>query len=111
MIYGVDVILIEPGPFKTAIWDKTPDIDDNDFIGSDYELSLKKFYKYVIEIGRKGWNPDIIGNRVKTILQNPKPSARHIITPNRFLNYSLSGILPTRIYDKLIAKKLNLLKN
>ena len=31
MMYGVDVILIEPGPVKTAIWGKSPDRDDNPF--------------------------------------------------------------------------------
>ena len=31
LIYDIDVILIEPGPIKTAIWDKTPDPDDNEF--------------------------------------------------------------------------------
>ena len=110
MIYGVDVILIEPGPFKTDIWNKAPDPNNNDFTGSDYENSLRKFYKLVIEFGRKGWDPKIIGNRIKSILQDPNPATRHIITPKRFSNYVLSGILPTRIYDKLIGKKLGLLK-
>ena len=110
MIYGVDVILIEPGPFKTDIWDKTPDPNNNEFVGSDYEPALKKFYKLVIELGKKGWNPDIIGNRIKKILQDPKPATRHIITPNYFTHYFLSGLLPNRVYDKLVAKKLKLLK-
>ena len=110
MIYGVDVILIEPGPFKTDIWNKAPDPNNNDFTGSDYENSLRKFYKLVIEFGRKGWDPKIIGNRIKSILQDPNPATRHIITPKRFSHYVLSGILPTRIYDKLIGKKLGLLK-
>ena len=110
MMYGVDVILIEPGPIKTAIWDKTPDPENNEFLGSDYEKALGRFYKLFIEIGKKGFDPDIIGNRVKSILQNPKPPIRHVITPNRFINYTLPGILPTRMYDKLVGKGLGLLK-
>ena len=110
MIYGIDVILIEPGPIKTAIWDKTPDPEDNEFIGTDYEPSLKQFYKLFIQMGKKGLDADIIGNRIKSILQDPKPSIRHVITPNRLQNYTLPGILPTRIYDKLIGKGLGLLK-
>ena len=110
LIYGVDVILIEPGPIKTAIWDKAPDPEDNEFLGSDYEPSLERFYKLFIQLGKKGFDADIIGNRVKSILQNPKPPIRHVITPNRFQNYTLPGILPTRIYDKLVGKGLGLLK-
>ena len=110
MIYGVDVILIEPGPIKTAIWDKTPDPENNEFLGSDYEPSLGRFYKLFIEMGKKGLDPDIVGSRVKSILQNPRPRIRHVITPNRFLNYTLPGILPSRMFDKLIGKGLELLK-
>ena len=110
LLYGVDVILIEPGPIKTAIWDKVPDLDDNEFTGSDYEHSLRKFYKMFIEMGKKGFDADIIGNRVKEILQDPYPKTRHVITPNRFINFTLPGILPDRIFDKLVGKGLGLLK-
>ena len=110
LLYGVDVILIEPGPIKTAIWDKVPDLDDNEFIGTDYEHSLRKFYKMFIEMGKKGFDADIIGNRVKEILQDPSPKTRHVITPNRFINFTLPGILPDRIFDKLVGKGLGLLK-
>ena len=110
LLYGVDVILIEPGPIKTAIWDKVPDLDDNEFTGTDYEHSLRKFYKMFIEMGKKGFDADIIGNRVKEILQDPSPKTRHVITPNRFINFSLPGILPDRMFDKLVGKGLGLLK-
>ncbi|SVB59987.1 uncharacterized protein METZ01_LOCUS212841 [marine metagenome] len=110
LLYGVDVILIEPGPIKTAIWDKVPDLDNNEFIGTDYEHSLRKFYKMFIEMGKKGFDADIIGNRVKEILQDPSPKTRHVITPNRFINFTLPGILPDRIFDKLVGKGLGLLK-
>jgi len=33
-----------------------------------------------------------------------------VITPNRFMNYTLSGILPDRAFDKLTGKGLGLLK-
>ena len=110
MMYGVDVILIEPGPIKTAIWDKTPDPENNEFLGSDYEKALGRFYKLFIEMGKKGLDADIIGNRIKSILQNPSPKIRHVITPNRFINYTLPGILPTRMFDKMVGKGLGLIK-
>jgi len=110
MMYGVDVILIEPGPIKTAIWDKTPDPENNEFLGSDYEKALGRFYKLFIEIGKKGLDADIIGNRIKSILQDPSPKIRHVITPNRLINYTLPGILPTRMFDKMVGKGLGLIK-
>ncbi len=110
LIYGVDVVLIEPGPIKTAIWDKVPDLEDNEFTGTDYEPSLRKFYKFFIEMGRKGLDADVIGNRVKDILQNPSPKTRYVITPQRLINFTLPGVLPDRMFDKLVGKELGLLK-
>ena len=110
LIYGVDVILIEPGPIKTAIWEKVPDIENNEFIGTDYESSLKIFYNMFIRMGKKGWSADIIGNLIKKIIQNPKPKTRYVVTPNRFTNFTLSGILSDRMMDKINGKNLELLK-
>ena len=73
LLYGVDVILVEPGPIKTAIWDKVPDQENNEFTGTDYEPALRKFYTFFIEMGKKGFDADIIGNKVKDILQNSSP--------------------------------------
>jgi hypothetical protein len=109
LIYGVDVILIEPGPIKTAIWDKTPDPEDNEFLNTDYESALKKFYNLFIQMGKKGLDADVIGERVKSILQNPKPSVRHIITRKKFLTYNIEGLMPPRWYDKMIGKALGLI--
>ena len=110
LLYGVDVILIEPGPIKTAIWDKVPEPEDNEFTGTDYEPALIKFYKFFIEMGKKGLDADVIGNRVKAILQNPSPKTRYVITPNRFTHFTLPNLLPDRMFDKLIGKNLGLLK-
>lgn len=108
LIYGVDVILIEPGPIKTAIWDKVPDIDNNEFIGTDYESSLHRFYSMFIKMGRKGLDADVVGKRVHHILEHRNPKTRYVITPRRFINYTLPGILPDRMFDRLVGKELGL---
>jgi len=110
LLYGVDVILVEPGPIKTAIWDKVPDQENNEFTGTDYEPALRKFYTFFIEMGKKGLDADIIGNKVKDILQNPSSKTRYVITPNRFAHFTLPNLLPDRMFDKLIGKNLGLLK-
>ena len=110
LIYGVDVILIEPGPIKTAIWDKVPDLDDNEFIGTDYESSLRRFYKMFIQMGRNGWNADVIGKRGRKILESSKPKTRYVMTPFKISNFIVPGILSDRMMDRLIGKSLGLLK-
>jgi len=108
LIHNVDVVLIQPGPIKTAIWDKVPKIDDNPFLKTEYENSLRQFNKAYIKSGSKGLNPKIIGDRVVKILMTNKPRTRYVITPNYFMNYFLTQILPDRWMDKLFAKVLKL---
>ena len=110
LIHDIDVVLIQPGPIKTAIWDKVPNIEDNPFIKTEYGESIRKFAKSYIEMGNKGLNPKIIGNRALKILQTNKPKTRYVITPNKLINYLIPGFLPDRWVDKITAKMLNLSK-
>ena len=110
LIHNIDVVLIQPGPIKTAIWNKVPNIEDNPFLKTEYGESIRKFAKVYIEMGNKGLNPDIIGNRALKILQTNKPKTRYVITPNKLMNYLIPGFLPDRWVDKIIGKMLNLSK-
>ena len=53
LLFGIDVILIEPGPIKTAIWDKASSKENNPFNKSDYNSILKQFYKIPIKRGKE----------------------------------------------------------
>ena len=64
MLYGIDVVLIEPGPVKTAIWDKAPSPNDNPFSKTEYDAILKKFYKMVIEQGKLGIEANVISKKL-----------------------------------------------
>ena len=110
LIHNVDVVLIEPGPIKTAIWGKVPDIDDNPFLNTEYEIPLKKFFKGYLQMGANGLNPDIIGNKTVEILSRNNPKTRYVITPNKFRDYLIPGFLPDRWVDKMIGKMLSLFK-
>ena len=110
LIHNVDVVLIEPGPIKTAIWEKVPDIDDNPFLNTEYEIPLKKFFKGYLQMGANGLNPDIIGNKTVEILSRNNPKTRYVITPNKFRDYLIPGFLPDRWVDKMVGKMLSLIK-
>jgi len=110
MLYDIDVILVEPGPIKTAIWDKAPSPDDNPFLGTDYEDSLRIFYKQVVEKGKQGLKSDSVGKLIKKIIELRKPKTRYVISANRLRDYYLPGLFSDRLFDKIIAKILRLKK-
>ena len=110
LLYGIDVILIEPGPIKTAIWDKAPGPDNNPFKGTDYEPALKNFYKQVIEKGKKGLNADVVAKRIQKIIESSNPKTRYVISANKLRDYYLPGWFSDRFFDKIISNVLNLRK-
>jgi len=110
MIHDVDVVLIQPGPIRTPIWEKAPDIEDNPFLNTEYEIPLRKFNKGYIKLGVDGFPPKVIGERVVKIMKTNKPKTRHVITPRIFKNFLIPGFLPDRLVDKMTAKMLGLFK-
>ena len=79
LLYGIDVILIEPGPIKTTIWDKASSEEDNPFKKSDYNSILKQFYKITMKRGKKGLNAKLISKQINKIINFPRPKIKHVI--------------------------------
>jgi len=111
MLYGVDVILIEPGPVKTEIWKKTPDPEDNIFLGSDYEPALHKFNRKIKRLEHKGMDADVIAKRIEKVINSKNPKTRYVLSSNKLRDHILPGLLPDRWLDKVLSKALGLNKS
>ena len=110
LIHDIDVVLVEPGPIKTEIWNKAPDIENNPFVNTEYGNSLRKFNNMYIKMGKYGLHPDLVGNLVLKVLLTNKPKTRYVITPAKLKNYIIPGFLPDRWVDHLVGKMLGLIK-
>lgn len=106
--FGVDVIIVQPGPINTEIWDKAPTPDENPFKDGLYGDALTRFYDFVIEGGRKGLPPVAIAQVIHKALVARKPKARYVKTPGYFLRVFMPKTLPTRMFDRLIGRLLHL---
>ena len=109
MLYGIDVVIIEPGPIKTPIWDKAPSVKENPFLGTDYEPALRKFYGQMVTKGKmEGLHVDKVGKLISKVIRIKNPKTRYVITGRKWLDYILPGILPDRWIDRLFAKFLGI---
>ncbi len=109
MLYGIDVVVIEPGPIKTPIWDKARSVEENPFLGTDYESALRKFYGQMVTKGKmEGLPVDKVGKLIAKVIRISNPKTRYVITGRKWLDYILPGILPDRWLDKLFAKFLGI---
>ena len=109
MLYGIDVIIVAPGPIATPIWDKAEEVDAEQYKHTDYYESGKKFQKYTIKKGRSGLPPEAVSKAVVKALTASKPRVRYAINPDPFMSWLMS-MLPKRLLDSIMAKGLGLSK-
>jgi short-subunit dehydrogenase len=108
MIYGIDVIMVVPGPVATAIWDKGEAMDLSAYVGTIYGPIVERFRRYMIEDGRKGLKPECLGETVHVALTARRPKTSYAVIPKRFKNWTLPLLLPKRMLDTLIGRQLGL---
>lgn len=107
MLYGVDVIIVAPGPIATPIWDKAEGVDIEELQGTEYYEPAKRFQKYAINNGRNGLPPEAVAECIYKALTVKNPRVRYAVNPQPFTTWVMS-ILPKRYLDNLIAKGLKL---
>ncbi|MGO4714493.1 SDR family NAD(P)-dependent oxidoreductase [Bradyrhizobium sp. 2TAF24] len=108
MLFGIDVILIGPGAVKTPIWDKAEEIDIARFSQSPFLPALERLRTFMLTLARTGLPPEQIGALVHHVLTTPRPRVRYAVSPEP-LQLLLAKILPKRLIDRIIAKRLGLL--
>ena len=110
MVYGVDLILIEPGMIATPIWDKAEETDFSRFEGTPYVAPGRRMLKWLVEEGRRAPGPEVVARAVLRALTDRRPPVRIPVVRSRFADYTLPSLLPARLVDWLTARRLGMLK-
>jgi NAD(P)-dependent dehydrogenase (short-subunit alcohol dehydrogenase family) len=102
--FGIDVILVEPGPYRTEIWDSTPRIQPT---GSPYHA----WVQHVLRAGdahaaRMARDPREVALVIAHALEARRPRFRYTVGPLARLNHFLRGKIPSRLLRR--ATKLYL---
>src|ERR1700735_4784920 len=111
MLFGIDVVMIEPGTVNTSMYDKGEKEDLSEFKQTEYWEAVQNFQKFIVTEARtNGLSPERLGEAVHVALSTAKPKARYAVVPQRFKNWTLPRLLPTRMLDSGLAKRLGLKK-
>jgi NAD(P)-dependent dehydrogenase (short-subunit alcohol dehydrogenase family) len=111
MLFGIDVVIIEPGTVNTAMYDKGEKEDLSEFKHTEYWEALQNFQKGIVAEARtNGLSPERLGEAVYGALTTAKPKARYAVVPERFKNWILPRLLPERMLDAQLAKLLGITK-
>jgi len=108
MLFGIDVVVIGPGPIKTAIWAKGEKVDLSRWSNTPYFEPIKKMRGGMQAMGAAGLPAEDVAQLVLHALTGRKPWVRYTITPGQGSRWLMS-LLPRRVQDRLIAKRLGLM--
>ena len=111
MLFGIDLVMIEPGFVNTTMYDKGEKEDLSEFKPTEYWNAVQKFQKFIVAEGRKGFSPERLGEAVHLALTKAKPKARYAVIKQRFKNWTLPRLLPARMLDAVVAKQLGFVKS
>src|SRR5947207_9432151 len=108
MLFGIDVIIIAPGPVKTPIWSKGQEaVDTSRYQNSPYLPALQKASAFMQHLESIGLPPEKIAERVFDALTLSNPKVRYQIAPDP-MRHLMTAWLPKRMMDSIIAKRLGL---
>ncbi len=110
LLHGIDVVIVEPGPVKTPIFDKTEQLDFSRYENTEYAASLEKMIKSTQGLGDSGLEPEDIGNLIVEIFNDASPKTRYPILKNKFSRWTLPRLLPTRMVDRALARRMGMRK-
>ena len=104
---GVDVIVLEPGPIVTPIWNSVEELDLEVYRGTPYEGPIARLREQALEGGRTGLPADAVARAVERALTAARPKSRSLIVA-RFgkLRIRLLAWLPDRLVDRMIVRNL-----
>ena len=109
MLFGIDVIVVAPGPVKTPIWSKGQEaVDVSRYRNSPYLPAFQKVTAFMQQLEAIALPAETIAERVHDALTLPNPKVRYHVAPDR-MRYLLAAVLPKRAMDRIIAKRLGLM--
>ncbi|WP_417492052.1 SDR family NAD(P)-dependent oxidoreductase [Maricaulis sp.] len=108
MLFGIEVIVLGPGAVATPIWAKSDEVDISPYEGTVYYKALTRLRNFMSKSGPEGFAPSVIADRAFRALTEDKPRFRYALVPQRLTNWSLPRMLPERMVNNILAKRLGL---
>jgi len=69
---------------------------------------LARFSQGFLAAGRQGLAPTAIGEAVHGALVARRPQVTYTVSPQKFANWTLPRLLPSRVVDRIIGTRLGL---
>jgi NAD(P)-dependent dehydrogenase (short-subunit alcohol dehydrogenase family) len=97
---GIRVVLIEPGGFKTGIWDEIEQ-DDSLYDGSRYATAHKRARQTIGLSAPLMGRPETCAKVIANALDSRFPRARYLVGPDAYLLAAVTQVTPTSMADRI----------
>lgn len=105
---GINVVLVEPGAFKTDIWDRNVRIPPPAI--SEISPNRERVRKYAEFVQNEIVKRDAreVARLIARIAMEPEPRLRYMIGNDAFGQLLFRAILPWKIYERIVARKMGI---
>jgi NAD(P)-dependent dehydrogenase (short-subunit alcohol dehydrogenase family) len=105
--FGVHVVMIEPGPSPTSIWETSLQ-RSMERIGEHREGPYRRLLtlseRFAKSSTKQGFPPQLFADTVVKILTSERPRARYAIPFSATVQIVLRSVLPDRLWDYLVRR-------
>lgn len=106
--FGIHTILVEPGPYRTEIWNNSPHIHPS---GSPYGPLLEALWPAVEKhVEKTAGNPQEVADAITRALTDPRPRFRYAVGSTAKVGLMLRGKIPSRTWRWGVSRYLGLHK-
>jgi NAD(P)-dependent dehydrogenase (short-subunit alcohol dehydrogenase family) len=111
--WGIKVALIEPGSIDTPIWErgqrKAEEIKERSpQTNLLYGAAIEKFKKVIEDTAERGIPPEKVAKAISHALEAERPKTRYLVGLDAKLQARLKPLIPTALFDRVVARQLNL---
>ncbi len=104
--FGIELILIEPGPYRTSIWQETVRFRP---AGSAYGFWVQQVFRAADQhASAMARDPKEVARAISNALEARRPHFRNPVGPFARLNHFLRGKMPSRLQRMCVTRYLGL---
>jgi NAD(P)-dependent dehydrogenase (short-subunit alcohol dehydrogenase family) len=111
--WGISVSVVEPGSIDTPIWESGERAADE--IGGDIEAreelygkAIARYRKLTRNLAERGIEPEQVAEVIERALSASRPRPRYLVGLDARVQARIKLVIPTRIWDRIVARMMNL---
>ncbi len=108
-IHDIEVILIEPGPISTPIWDKSIDSQDK-YLDTEYAPYIHSVNRMISKLKKIAIPPERVADTIFRAWEKRKASTRYIVARQRWVLSLFLKFAPDSLKDYLNKRQLRLIQ-